>query len=463
MSEKAREQFLEANEVKAKDSYDNILGVVQSKVKSGYSELIANKDADDAKGQLLTAIQKVLVDENIGVEGIDPMALTERIYNDMAGSSFLHKYIYETPGVEEVNINRWDDVTITRSGGKPEKIPERFASPQQAVDIVKRLLQTQHITIDDMRPSVLSYLSEGVRICANIAPVVSKDAAVSASIRIVKTEDVTLDTIEQFGTATHEMLQFLRLCVKDHVSCCISGSVGAGKTTTLAAMLEQAKYTDRVITIEEGSREFALLKRDAQGNIINNVLSKLTRDSDNPDLVIDQEDLLEHCLRENPDIMGIGEMRSAEAYTVAEAARTGTATYTTTHASNAIDTYKRLMELSYKKYPMEFSFLMRQMIDAFPIIVHQKRFPDGSRRIIEILEGVRFNPETESVEGNMLYKFVVEDNIDDEDGNIAEVRGHFEKVHNMSKSLYERFLSNGATTTKLAAYIDPTKTKEGTM
>ena len=63
----------------------------------------------------------------------------------------------------------------------------------------------------------------------------------------------------------------------------------------------------------------------------------------------------------------------------------------------------------------------------------------------------------------MLYKFVVEDNIEDEDGNIAEVRGHFEKVHNMSKSLYERFLSNGATTTKLAAYIDPTKTKEGTM
>lgn len=104
---------------------------------------------------MLTAIQKVLVDENIGVEGIDPMALTERIYNDMAGSSFLHKYIYETPGVEEVNINRWDDVTITRSGGKPEKIPERFASPQQAVDIVKRLLQTQHITIDDMRPRVV--------------------------------------------------------------------------------------------------------------------------------------------------------------------------------------------------------------------------------------------------------------------------------------------------------------------
>ena len=372
----------------------------------------------------------------------------------MAGSSFLNKYIYQTPNVEEVNINRWDDVTVTYAGKKPEKIPEKFTSPQQAVDIIKRLLQTQNLTIDTTSPSVLSYLSDGVRICANIAPVVSKDAAVSASIRIVKTEDVTLDTIERFGTATHEMLEFLKLCVKSYVPCCISGSVGAGKTTTLAAMLEQAKNTDRVITIEEGSREFSLLKRDENGNIINNVLSKLTRDSDDPDMVIDQEDLLEHCLRENPDIMGIGEMRSAEAYTVAEAARTGTATYTTTHASNALDTYKRLMELSYKKYPMEFNFLMRQMVDAFPIIVHQKRFPDGSRRIVEILEGIGYDPKSEQVVANMLYRYVVEDNIEDENGNIVKIKGHFEKANNMSQDLYMRFLSNGATTTTLNKFID---------
>ena len=171
-------------------------------------------------------------------------------------------------------------------------------------------------------------------------------------------------------------------------------------------------------------------------------------------MVIDQEDLLEHCLRENPDIMGIGEMRSAEAYTVAEAARTGTATYTTTHASNALDTYKRLMELSYKKYPMEFNFLMRQMVDAFPIIVHQKRFPDGSRRIVEILEGIGYDPKSEQVVANMLYRYVVEDNIEDENGNIVKIKGHFEKANNMSQDLYMRFLSNGATTTTLNKFID---------
>lgn len=449
-----RDQFLSGDQTKERNSYDTVLGTVQQKIKNNYSDLIANNSTVDIKDQLVKAIEKVLVDDSLSVDGYNIHQLSSRIYDDMAGSSFLNKYIYETPNVEEVNINRWDDVTVTYSGKKPEKIPESFASPQQAVDIIKRLLQTQNLTIDNTNPSVLSYLSDGVRICANIAPVVSKDAAVSASIRIVKTEDVTLDTIEKYGTATHEMLDFLKLCVKSYVSCCISGSVGAGKTTTLAAMLEQAKNTDRVITIEEGSREFSLLKRDKNGKVINNVLSKLTRDSDDPDMVIDQENLLEHCLRENPDIMGIGEMRSAEAYTVAEAARTGTATYTTTHASNALDTYKRLMELSYKKYPMEFNFLMRQMVDAFPVIVHQKRFPDGSRRIVEILEGVDYDPKKEQVVYNMLYEYVVEDNIEDKDGNIVEVKGHFEKVNNMSRELYTRFLSNGATTTTLSKFID---------
>lgn len=448
-----RDQFSGA-QINEKSSYNTVLSNVQTKVKNNYSDLIANNSTADIKEQLITAIEKIIIDEKISVEGYTIKELSSRIYDDMAGSSFLNKYIYQTPNVEEVNINRWDDVTVTYAGKKPEKIPEKFTSPQQAVDIIKRLLQTQNLTIDTTSPSVLSYLSDGVRICANIAPVVSKDAAVSASIRIVKTEDVTLDTIERFGTATHEMLEFLKLCVKSYVPCCISGSVGAGKTTTLAAMLEQAKNTDRVITIEEGSREFSLLKRDENGNIINNVLSKLTRDSDDPDMVIDQEDLLEHCLRENPDIMGIGEMRSAEAYTVAEAARTGTATYTTTHASNALDTYKRLMELSYKKYPMEFNFLMRQMVDAFPIIVHQKRFPDGSRRIVEILEGVGYDPKSEQVVANMLYRYVVEDNIEDENGNIIKIKGQFEKVNNMSQDLYMRFLSNGATTTTLNKFID---------
>ena len=439
---------------KAKNTYDNVLGLIQSKILSNDSDIMSRYSTEELKDKLVNIIIKYIAEEQIAVDGYNTQELAYRIYEDMAGSSFLNKYIYETPGVEEVNINRWDDVTVTYAGKKPEKTPEQFSSPQQAVDIIKRLLLTQNLTIDNTTPSVLSYLSEGVRICANIAPVVSKEAAVSASIRIVRTESVNMDKLLELNTATKEMLDFLKLCVNNYVSVCISGSVGAGKTTTLAAMLEQAKNADRVITIEEGSREFSLLKRDENGKIINNVLSKLTRYSDNEKMIIDQEDLLEHCLRENPDIMGIGEMRNSEAYTVAEAARTGTATYTTTHAKDAPNTYDRLVELSYKKYPMNLDFLSKQMVEAFPIIVHQKKFPDGSRKIVEICEGVGFNSDTHKVETNMLYKYVVTDNIINENtGKVEKIIGHYEKCNVMSEKLYNSFLAGGATTVELDKFM----------
>lgn len=444
-----REEFQKSDNTNTKNSYDHILSTVQSRVKSDYSELIADNFTTVIKERLINIITNIINDENLSADGMSTKELARNIYDDMAGASFLNKYIYETPNVEEVNINRWDDVTVTYAGGKPQKISERFSSPERAVSIVKRLLLSKDLTIDNTKPDILSYLSDGVRISANIYPVVSEDAAVSASIRIVRPENSTFNKLREFGTATDEMIDFLELCVKNHVSVCISGSTNAGKTTTLAAILDKVKYDDRIVTIEEGSREFHLYKRDENGNIVNNVVSKLTRDSDNPDMKIDQERLLEHALRENPDILGIGEMRSSEAYTAAEAARTGTATYTTTHAKNAPDTYKRLMELSYKKYPMELFFLMQQMIDAFPIIVFQKQLPDGSRKIVEIIEGLSFNNETQEVVCNPLYEYVVDDNVEDDNGKIVEVRGHFEKKNNISDSLYKLFLSNGATRSSL--------------
>ena len=68
----------------------------------------------------------------------------------------------------------------------------------------------------------------------------------------------------------------------------------------------------RLITIEEGSREFDLVKRDADGKILNSVVHLLTRPHENPALDIDQDILLERVLRKHPDVIGVGEMRSAK-------------------------------------------------------------------------------------------------------------------------------------------------------
>lgn len=448
-----REQFYNKGNVKAKNTYEAVLPLVQAKVKETHADMIANNDAEAIRSKLIQIITQIIIDEGMEVAGHSTEQLAKRIYNDMAGAGFLFKYIFETPNVEEVNINRWDDVTVTYSGGVPEKTPERFNDAQHAIDVVRRLLQMQSLTIDNSTPDVLSYLADGVRISANVHPIMSKDAAISASIRVVRPDSVTFDNIVELGTATQEMTDFLRFCVEHHISIVMSGSTGAGKTTTMSAILRCAKDTDRIVTIEEGSRELDLVKRDPEGNIINNVLSKITRDSDNPDLRRTAEQLLEHALRENPDILAMGEMRSSEAYTVAEAARTGTAVYTTTHAKDGFNTYRRIMELSYKKYPMDIDFLMQQMVEAFPIVCFQRKYPDGTRRISEIVEGVSYDDKKRAVTGRVLYKYVVEDNIINDEGKIIDVKGRFEKVDDMSENLVNLFLTNGATLNEINRFM----------
>lgn len=424
--------------------YRELLAYVQERIAKNEAYLLTGTgDEEEVKRLQMEAIQKHLAGCPLP-QGTSMEQLVKKLYDDMASCSFLNEWL-ETPGVEEININRWDDVTITMSGRKPQKLQEHFTSPQHAVDVLRRLLQKQNISLNSAQPSVVSYLTDSIRIAANIPPVVSKEAAVNASIRIVRPSTVTREVLLEFGSCTEEMLDFLTACVRHRISICISGGTGAGKTALLGYLLGHVPEEDRLITIEEGSREFNLVRRDGTGAVKNNIVSFATDEGTG----INQEKLLEVSLRENPDYVAVGEMRSVEAYTATEAARTGAATYTTTHADNARDTYLRIMELSYKKYPYPVEFLLLQMVKSFPVVVYMEQYRDGSRKISEILEGEVI--ESESLLGgeaqiHSLWNYQVEENVVDAvTGNVIEVKGKHVKRQRISNGLRERFLAHGAT------------------
>ena len=97
----------------------------------------------------------------------------------------------------------------------------------------------------------------------------------------------------------------------------------------------------RIFTIENGSREVALI-REENGQVINSVVNTLTRDSENERQCITQISLLDIALRFNPDLIFVGEMRGAEANAAQEAARTGVAVLTTIHSNSCEATYRRM-------------------------------------------------------------------------------------------------------------------------
>ena len=83
----------------------------------------------------------------------------------------------------------------------------------------------------------------------------------------------------------------------------------------------------RIYTIENGSRELALVRRE-DGRVMNSIIHTLTRDSENERQKVDQIALLDMALRFNPDVVVVGEMRGPEANAAQEAARTGMAVVT---------------------------------------------------------------------------------------------------------------------------------------
>lgn len=140
-------------------SYEQILEDVQRYFAENHAVAIAGEG--DKGGELLQELMtQYLVKRRYTVEGLSTEELVERLYEDMAGYSFLKKWIYLTPGVEEVNINAYNDIEVIMNSGRSVKIPEKFSSPQHAIDVVRRMLSSCGMILDDTMPSVVGYLDK---------------------------------------------------------------------------------------------------------------------------------------------------------------------------------------------------------------------------------------------------------------------------------------------------------------
>jgi pilus assembly protein CpaF len=432
-------------------TYEQILEDVQRYFTENHAaKLAGDENQNKADVVLKELITTYLVKRKYAIDGFTTSELCDRLYEDMAGYSFLRKWIYKKD-VEEVNINAYNDIEVIMSSGRSIKIPDKFTSPQHAIDVTRRMLSACGMVIDDTMPSIIGFLDKNIRISVDKAPIVDTDVGLNASIRIVNQQTVTKEKLLHTGSATDEMLAFLTACIRYGVSVCIAGSTGSGKTTVMAWLLSNVPNNRRLITIEEGSREFDLVKRDADGNIINSVVHLLTRPHENPAMNINQDFLLERVLRKHPDVIGIGEMRSAaESLSAAESSRTGHTVCTTIHSNSSVSTYRRMMTLAKRKYNMDDDVLMQIMVEAYPVVVFTKQLEDRSRKVMEIIEGDDFADG--KLNYRTLYQYEVIDNALDENGDVKVV-GRHKKMKNISDALKKRFLDNGISKKELSQFL----------
>ncbi|OIO03520.1 MAG: type IV pili twitching motility protein PilT [Elusimicrobia bacterium CG_4_10_14_0_2_um_filter_56_8] len=116
----------------------------------------------------------------------------------------------------------------------------------------------------------------------------------------------------------------------------VTGITGSGKTSTLAAMIEHLNSTweAHIITVEDPI-EFAFTEKKC-------IISQRELGTDTTTFV----DALRAAMRQDPDIIMVGEMRDLETTQAAiTAAETGHLVFATLHTMNAVQTLSRIIDL----------------------------------------------------------------------------------------------------------------------
>jgi twitching motility protein PilT len=181
------------------------------------------------------------------------------------------------------------------------------------------------------------------------------------------------------------------LCKFDQGMILLAGVTGSGKSTTIASMLNYINhnYRKHILTLEDPI-EFTFTEEKC-------LINQREVGTDVKDFSIG----MKHAVREDPDVMLVGEMRDQETFmTAIHAAETGHLVFGTIHASSAPSTISRILDL----FPREMHQALRSAI-AFNMkgIVAQKLLPS-------IKEGVGRVPTVEVMVFNaMVRKLILEE------------------------------------------------------
>ncbi len=158
----------------------------------------------------------------------------------------------------------------------------------------------------------------------------------SVVIRLLDKEQVTLD-FSTLGFAEDTLERFLQVLSLPHGIILITGPTGSGKSTTLYTALDKLNTKERKIITVEDPVEYQLTG-------VNQIQVK-------PEIGLDFASALRSIVRQDPDVIMIGEMRDLETARIAvQSALTGHLVLSTLHTNDAAGGVTRLLDMGLEDY-----------------------------------------------------------------------------------------------------------------
>jgi len=207
------------------------------------------------------------------------------------------------------------------------------------------------------------------------------------------------------------------LCKFDQGMILLAGVTGSGKTTTIASMLDwiNRNEAEHILTLEDPVEYLFTDKKS--------IINQREIGQDVRDFMIG----MKHAVREDPDVMLVGEMRDRETFeTAIQAAETGHLVFGTIHASTAPSTIGRILDL----FPEGMHPAIRSaLVFNMKAIVAQKLLPS-------IKEGVSRVPTVEIMIFNPTVRKLIQDAKDDKLSDAVRIFAA-EGMQDFTKSLKE--------------------------
>jgi general secretion pathway protein E len=210
--------------------------------------------------------------------------------------------------------------------------------PQFSAAICSRVKLMSHLDIAERRLPQDGRIKTHVKgreldLRVSTAPTVHGESIV---MRVLDRSSVRY-SLESVGMATENLAAFIRLLKRPHGVFLMTGPTGSGKTTTLYTAISNLNgKTSKIITVEDP---------------VEYQLPDINQIQVHPQIGLDFPRALRSILRQDPDIIMIGEMRDSETAQIAvQSALTGHLVLSTLHTNTAAGAVARLKDMGVEPY-----------------------------------------------------------------------------------------------------------------
>ena len=368
----------------ARDAQRDVRSRLQSRIINNLDPRLDLSDAKAVKSSIEEMFNKFIDEEGIVVTRVERQRMLEQIMDEILGFGPIQPLLNDDT-ITEIMVNGPFRTYVERKG-KLQLSDVTFVSDEHVSRVIERIIAPIGRRVDEAKPYEDARLPDGSRVNIIIPPLALNGPTVT--IRKFPKYRITVEDYIKFGTATAEMMEFLRACVEARLNMYISGGTGSGKTTLLNILSGFIPEDERIITIEDAA-ELKLV----QDHVVR--LESRAANIEGKGAVTIM-DLVRNALRMRPERIVVGEMRGGEALSMLQAMNTGhDGSLSTGHANSPRDILARLETMCLMAgVELPARAIREQIASALDLIIQISRLKDGSRKITNITEVQGMEGET---------------------------------------------------------------------